>query len=266
MKSGWEPWRPGRNPDLAGLPYVVGHRGAMAHAPENTLASIRRAWELGARWVEFDVKLSRDGVSLLMHDDTLDRTTNGCGPVAGMDARDLRELDAGGRFHPEFTGEPIPLLHETLALLRELEIGANVEIKPSPGREVETGEAVAHELLDLWPLGAPPVLISSFSRLALAAARAIAPDFAYGLLVERVPRDWETALQDLGCTTIHPWYVTTRTAVIRLLVRQGVPVLVYTVNDPGRAAKLLGAGARGIITDVPDRLVPIADQHAGVAA
>ena len=143
-------------------PPVIGHRGAAGHAPENTLASLRAAAALGVRWVEFDAKLTGDGQVVLFHDETLERTTDGSGPVADMALEDLRALDAGGWFGEPFRGERIPTLSETLAVLGELKLGANVEIKPDPGREEATGDTVARILAREWPRDLPPPIVSSF--------------------------------------------------------------------------------------------------------
>ena len=119
--------------DTPALPRVIGHRGAAAAAPENTLVSLQKAKELGASWVEFDVKLTRDGVPILMHDERLERTTDGRGEVALTTLNDLQKLDAGGWFGPAFRGEPVPTLEAALALCAELGLGINVEIKPVRG-------------------------------------------------------------------------------------------------------------------------------------
>ena len=125
---------------------VIGHRGAAAAAPENTLASLRKAKELGASWVEFDVKLTRDGVPILMHDERLERTTNGRGEVAQATLAELQELDAGGWFGPAFRGERVPTFEAALGLCAELGLGINVEIKPCPGREAETARVAVETL------------------------------------------------------------------------------------------------------------------------
>jgi glycerophosphoryl diester phosphodiesterase len=241
----------------------VGHRGAAAHAPENTLASIRRAHELGADWVEFDVKLTRDGVPILMHDSKLKRTTNGTGLVAALDYASVARLDAGAWFPGGFVGERVPTLEAAVELLVELDLAANVEIKPCPGREVETGEVVAEALDRLWPEDGPALLVSSFARSALRAAHAVAPGLPLGLLSELLPEDWPEALRDLDCTTLHLWHAPLRLEKLRAVIDQGVPVLLYTVNDPKRAADLLANGASSIITDAPDRILPIAGLNNG---
>lgn len=259
--DGWQPWHPGARPALPGLARVIGHRGAAARAPENTLAGIRRARELGCAWVEFDVMLSRDGVPVLMHDETLGRTTNGRGRVCDRSAAELQALDAGSWFAPTFAGEPVPTLSAVVALLLELGLGANVEIKPASGHEAETGATVARLLARQWPASGPPLLLSSFARFALATAAAAAPTLPRGLLAGRLPADWPAALTALGCTTLHLSQTWLGGAQLDLLAREGVPVLAYTVNKVPRARELLERGAVAVFTDVPDTLLPaIVDQ------
>ena len=149
---------------LPGLASVIGHRGAAARAPENTLAGLRKAKALGADWVEFDVMLSGDGVPVLIHDETLQRTTDGRGGSRATRRPRSRVLDAGAWFGPAFTGERIPTLTEAVSLLLELGLNANVEIKPSTGEAEATGEVVAGALRRLWPEDGPRLLLSSFER------------------------------------------------------------------------------------------------------
>lgn len=254
-RDGWQPWRPGARPDLPGLPRVIGHRGAAARAPENTLAGLRKARELGAAWVEFDVMLSRDGVPVLIHDETLGRTTNGHGRVCDRTAAELAALDAGGWFAPAFAGEPLPTLAAAIDLLLELGLGANVEIKPASGHEAATGAATADLLASCWPPDGPGLLLSSFARPALAAAAQAAPAIPRGLLAGRLPADWPTAMTALGCTTLHLSQGWLGRAQVHHLESRAVPVLAYTVNKAARARDLLAAGAVSVFTDVPDTLL-----------
>lgn len=253
--AGWEPWRPGERPGVPGLARIIGHRGAKARAPENTLAGLRKAHELGARWVEFDVMLTSDGVPILIHDETLQRTTTGRGSVAAHGLRAIRELDAGVRFGVTFAGERVPTLEEAIDLVLALGLGANVEIKPAAGHERTTGEAVAQTLLRRWPPERPRLLLSSFKRQALAAAQAAAPTIPRGLLAGRLPPDWREAMQELGCTTLHLDHARVTLAGLATLAREGVPVLLYTVNQAARARELLAGGAAALFTDVPDTLL-----------
>ncbi|HKW54244.1 MAG TPA: glycerophosphodiester phosphodiesterase family protein, partial [Stellaceae bacterium] len=170
-------------------PRIIGHRGAALTAPENTLAGFCMAAALNVEWVEFDVRLTSDGRCILLHDDTLDRTTNGRGPVSRLTFDEVRRLDAGSWFSPDFAGQPVPGLEETIGLLAQLNVGAVVELKPAPGAEAATGRAATAVLVEHWPVTLPPPLVSSFKPAALAAAREVAPQLARALLVGAVPRD-----------------------------------------------------------------------------
>jgi glycerophosphoryl diester phosphodiesterase len=235
------------------LPRIIGHRGAAASAPENTLAGIARAHALGCRWVELDAKLSFDNVAFLMHDDRLERTTTGSGHFADLSAAELKRLDAGSWKGPEFSGERIPTLAEAIGLLARLGMGANIEIKPCPGREIETGRRVALELRRFWPPDRG-LLLSSFSAASLEAARAEAPELPRGLLVGAPPPDWPAVVRRLGCVSLNPWHEEVEPEVIASARRLGLKVVAYTVNEPAESARLLGSGVASVITDVPETL------------
>ena len=240
------------------LPAVIGHRGAAAYAPENTLESIREAARRGARWVEFDAKLTRDGIVILMHDDTLDRTTNGRGPVAQASYRDIGLLDAGAWFGAAWQGIRVPQLADALALLVDLDMQANIEIKPCAGREVETARAVVEVVQRDWPAGRPWPLLSSFSRASLEEARTEAPDIPRGFLIWKFAADWEAAASALGCVTVHcadQHLTPSWAAEIR---KAGYGLAVYTVNDPERALVLKTWGVQCLFTDRPDAIIAVA--------
>jgi len=156
------------------LPRVFAHRCGGALAPENTLAGLRIAAAMGGRAVEFDVMLSADGPPRLIHDETLERTTNGAGRVCETPDAVLQGLDAGSQQHRAYAGEPLPSLGDAAALCHELGLMANVEIKPATGFEAITGEVVARRISELWQ-GRPLPLVSSFSPAALEAARRAVP-------------------------------------------------------------------------------------------
>ena len=178
------------------LPRWFAHRGGGTLAPENTLAGIRLAARLGFRAVEFDVMLTADGTPVLIHDETLERTTNGTGRVCETPDHALFALDAGD-------GERIPRFAEAAALCRELGLLANVEIKPAAGHAERTGEVVAAEAARLWAGAALPPLLSSFDPAALAVARDVAPGLPRGILFEAVPDDWHARLTELGAFSLH---------------------------------------------------------------
>lgn len=233
---------------------VISHRGASGEAPENTLAAIRKAAELGARWVEFDVMLTRDNHAILIHDEDLARTTTGVGRVADTDWIDLKRLDAGSWFGPEFAGEPIPTLLETIGLLAELGLGANVEIKPSKGREEETAHIAAAILLEEWPRNLPVPLISSFSRDSLATALVIASDIPRVLLIPRIRPDWRNWAEMFECTAIHTNERHLRPSQVDEIHSHGYAVRCYTVNEATRAETLFAWGVDGVFSDYPDRI------------
>jgi glycerophosphoryl diester phosphodiesterase len=238
------------------LPRVAGHRGAAAYAPENTLGSLREAARRGAGWVEFDVKLTADGVPIVFHDDMLDRTTNGMGPVATASFERIRGLDAGAWFGVGFMGQRVPTFEEALRLVLAEGLGVNVEIKPCPGRETETARRAVTEILRLWPATRPPPLISSFKAASLAEAKARAPHLPRGLLLyeDGVPT-WKRDAKAQACATVHcsqhnltaEW-----AAEIRSL---GYGLVAYTVNEASRARQLMDIGVQCIISDGPDRIM-----------
>lgn len=237
------------------IPPVIGHRGAAGCAPENTLAGLRRAQAIGCRWVEFDVRLTGDGELILLHDERLERTTNGRGKARAQPFAAIRHLDAGGWFGPAFVDEPVPTLAQAIKVLAELGIGANVEIKATRGRAAATGAAVADLVSRQWPARLPPPLISSFLKDALAAARDRAPEIGRGLLFRVVPRDWHARADRLGCATINLDHRRLRPATVAEIRKSGYAVLAYTVNDAARARELFGWGVASVFSDVPDTIL-----------
>ena len=236
-------------------PRLIGHRGAAALAPENTLVSIRAAAESGAGWIEIDAKLARDGVPVLLHDDKLDRTTSGQGPVAARTAAEIGRLDAGSWFDPRFAGEPVPTLAQCLAECRRLGLGLDLEIKPDKGTEAATAAAVLEVLDQAGWTAADPILITSFAIPALRVFRDYAPTFPRGLLIWKFPEGWQDAARDLGVVTVISDQQSLKTAAdVARIVDGGWIAMTYTVNDRARAAELYGWGIAGIVTDDPPAL------------
>jgi glycerophosphoryl diester phosphodiesterase len=248
-------------------PRVLAHRGGGAFAPENTIAAIRIGHERGFRGVEFDVMLSADGEAVLMHDATLDRTTDATGPVAERSWDELARLDAGRWFAPDFAGERIPRLSDAIAFCRSHQVWINAEIKPGPGAEHQTGREVARviarEFADLVQPGggvAPPhpqlPLLSSFSVEALAAAHDAEPGLPRGLLCDRIPDDWRQQLERLQCVALHCNHRYLDARAIGAIRDAGYWLFAYTVNEHRRAAQLAQWGLDALCTDRLDRIEP----------
>ena len=237
-------------------PRLIAHRGGGILAPENTLAGLRVAARHGYRGVEFDVMLSADGTPILMHDETLERTTDGSGRVAETSDAELARLDAGSRHSEHFAGEPIPAFADAAESCKTLDLWANVEIKPAPGLDAETGRRTAALAREVWAGAALPPLLSSFSAEALEAAREAAPELPRGLLYGAVPANWRMEFGRLGCASLHCDARRLTSALLAETRAAGVPLVVYTVNDMAEAERLLRLGVAAVITDRIDLIPP----------
>jgi glycerophosphoryl diester phosphodiesterase len=230
-------------------PRIFAHRGGGSLAPENTLAAIRLGQSLGYAGHEFDVKLSKDEVAMLLHDDTLDRTTDGRGRACELGWAELCRLDAGGWHSAAFRGEPIAAFDAAARLLLSRGTLANVEIKPSEGFDRITGERVAAQAQALWRGATVPPLLSSFSFEALMAAKETAPQLPRGWLTKEFDDgDWER-LEALQAVSLHTDHRGRDRIDIERLHAKGYRVLLYTVNDPDLAQNLFDAGVDGVFTD-----------------
>lgn len=222
------------------LPRVIGHRGAAAVAPENTLASFARAAADGAAMAEFDVRLSADRQPVVFHDDTLERTTAGRGAVKAHTLAELRSLGVAS-------------LDEVLALCGRLGLRINLEIKPDRGAEAETARVALERARAVWR--GPPPLVSSFSRRALEAAVAAAPDWPRGLLVGGLPADWRRAAERLGCVAVHADHRRLDAGRVAEIREAGLAALAFTVNDVERAVCLWDWGVAAVFSDDPGGLL-----------
>lgn len=238
------------------FPRWIAHRGAGKLAPENTLAAFRLGAHYGYRAFECDVKLSADDVPFLLHDGTLDRTTNQRGRAADWRWSELSRLDAGGWHSRAYAGEPITSLQALAAFLRRNRYWLDLEIKPTKGDEERTGRLVAAEVQRLWAGDPMPPLLSSFRPEALVGAKQAAPELARALLVDTHWPNWVTVAQQLGCVAAITNYHLMDAALLQHLHSCGLRALVYTVNDPAPAQQLLAMGIDGIITDAVDAFAP----------
>ena len=240
-------------------PLWIAHRGAGKLARENTLAAFRLGASHGYRAYECDVKLSADGQPFLLHDATLERTTNGHGTAGLLGWADLARLDAGSWHSRAYAGEALPTLEAIAAHCRAHGHLLNIEIKPSPGQAGETGRVVALSVERLWA-GANDAwpLLSSFEPEALEAARHAAPRLPLALLIDEHWNGWLETAQALGCVAVVAHHRLLDTGGIAQLHAEGLRALAYTVNDEQTARRLLDAGIDGLITDAVDRFAPAA--------
>jgi glycerophosphoryl diester phosphodiesterase len=237
-------------------PKLIAHRGAGKLAPENTLAAFKLGYAHGYRMFECDVKLSADGVAYLLHDATLERTTDGVGDAGTFAWGELAQLSAGDWHSPAYAGEPLPTMANIASFIRANDCAINLEIKPIPGKDAQTGEAVANLAAQLWADSAIKPLLSSFSELALEAAYYAQPSLPRALLVNRIPDDWQQRLERLACTAIDCNVLLLSDDDVRAVKAAGYRLLVYTCNNPEKAKHLLTLGVDAVITDALDEIDP----------
>jgi glycerophosphoryl diester phosphodiesterase len=237
-------------------PFWIAHRGAGKLAPENTLAAFRVGAAHGWRAFECDVKLSADGVPFLLHDATLQRTTSASGIASELPWSDLSRLDAGGWHGRTHAGEPLPSLEAIATYCLRNGYALNIEIKPTPGAEVETGRVVADAAARLWADAEVPPLLSSFRPDALAAAQAAQPGLPRALLLDTWRDGWFEEANALRCVAVVANYTLLDAASVARIHAAGMRVLCYTVNDPAPARWLKDLGVDGLISDAVDRFSP----------
>lgn len=237
-------------------PRWIAHRGAGKLAPENTLAAFRLGAAHGYTCFECDVKLSADGQLFLLHDATLERTSNGYGTAGDLPWAALSRLDAGSWHSAAQAGEPLPTLDTIAQYVLSQGFTLNIEIKPTPGMERATGQAVGSACLRLWDSTAKPPLFSSFRPEALMGAHSTAPDIPRALLLDTLWDGWFDTAQELGCVAVVTNHKLMQAALLARLHAAGLRALCYTVNERETAQALLDLGVDGLITDAVDRLGP----------
>lgn len=238
-------------------PQWIAHRGAGRKAPENTLAAFRKGASCGFRMMEYDVKLSADDVPILLHDETLERTSSGTGRAADHRYAELARHDFGAWHSAPYAGEPIATLYGIAAYTRANGIHSNIEIKPTAGTETHTGERIALLARQLWEGAALAPLLSSFSETALAAARDAAPELPRALLIEEaLPPDWRERAAWLACRGLNLNHRHVTRDIIRQVRDANLSLAVWTVNDPARARELLAWGCNAVITDEVETMAP----------
>ena len=230
---------------------IVAHRGASGHAPENTLAAFRKAVTLGATFIETDLQLTRDTHFVAIHDETVNRTTNGQGAVHDLSLAEIRRLDAGSWFGSEFTGERVPTLEEALEFAKKHDVVFYLELKPAGSWGGE--HALIGALRESGEIAR--TIVISFDTGILAALRKIEPTLMTGVLYDGQLTDPLDAALEVGARQVvvrgdlvTPWMI----AEAR---RKDLQVVCWTVNHPAHMRSLVAAGVDGIMSDYPDRLV-----------
>ncbi len=237
-------------------PFWIAHRGAGNLAPENTLAAFRLGAAHGWRMFECDAKLASDGVVFLLHDDTLERTTNGQGIAGDLPWSVLAQLDAGGWHSRRYAGEPIPTLEGVARFCLANQYLLDIEIKPTPGLDEPTGQAVATLAARLWRDAPVAPLLSSFRPDALAGARRGAPQLPRGLLLDTLGDGWLDVARQLDCVAVICNHALWDAATVGQVHAAGLRALSYTVNDEWAAQRLIALGTDGIVSDRIDRFSP----------
>lgn len=244
---------------MAARPWIIGHRGAPGHAPENTMASFRRAVEMGATFIETDLRLSHDAKFVAMHDATLDRTSNGRGLVRDFTLAQLRELDAGSWYGHEFAGEKIPMLEEILNFAREADVVFYLEIKHESGWGVHHGVASA-----LRAANEPArTVVISFDPSMLGQLRRLDAGLLTGMLFENPMANAVAKAQEVGARQIAPRADLITRELLSEARDAGLQVVTWTVNEPAQMERLISLGVNGIMTDYPDRLRAVVERACG---
>jgi glycerophosphoryl diester phosphodiesterase len=236
-----------------GRVWVVGHRGAMGHRPENTMASFERALELGADWIELDVHLTRDAALAVIHDESLDRTTDGHGLIGDHSLAELKRLDAGAWFGAEYAGQRIPTLDEVLAWAHDHATVVDIEIKNAPIYYVGIEEAIV-AALDRSAM-AEQVIVISFDHAAVQRIKALDARIATGVLYAGRPVDAGVGLARLaGADALLPHWAYVRPEDVRVAHGEGLSVAPWATSDPRVLRALVDSGVDAIGTNHPDVL------------
>lgn len=231
-------------------PVIYAHRGASAYAPENTGAAFRKALDMKADGIELDVHFSKDDQVVVIHDYTVDRTSNGKGAVRDLTLDELKELDFGSWFNSEFAGEPIITLDEVLALLDGWEGILNIELKSSH----VIYDGIEQKVVDLLHQHKriEKCIISSFNHYSLLEIKKLEPALKIGLLYSAGLVDpWKYA-EMVGAEAIHPFYPNAQAPIVKGCNDKGIIINPWTVDQPELIKALTQFGVDGIITNVPD--------------
>ncbi|MFY9263408.1 MAG: glycerophosphoryl diester phosphodiesterase [Actinomycetaceae bacterium] len=238
-------------------PLIFAHRGLNRVAPENTMAAFRAAYNAGVQWLEIDVDILGDGTAIIIHDSTLNRTTNLTGSYNELTSDDLTRIDAGSWFSPDFVGEPLPTLRAVVDFANVTGVNLNIEVKANTAGAAATRRLVDTVVAEIGRLKHSRVILSSFSLLTLELLRQRAPKIPRACLFEEhtLGEDWRSIAELLEVTFIHPDDAGLTENTVRQIRTAGYGVNVWTVNDRERAQTLFNWGATGVFTDVADQFL-----------
>jgi glycerophosphoryl diester phosphodiesterase len=232
---------------------IFAHRGCSAVAPENTMSAFRKAIEVGADGVELDVQRSRDGEIVVIHDETVNRTTNGSGWIYDLTLAEMKRLDSGSWFSPRFAGEMIPTLSEVLTLFEPTSMWLNIELKNNKVPYAHIEEQVV-DRIEYFGLQ-DRVILSSFNHQRLHHLHLYRPTWQLAALYNLILFEPWSYARHLGVTALHPFYRTVTAEMINGCHQHGIAVRPYTVDEPDVMVRLLQYEADAIISNVPDRLL-----------
>ncbi len=232
---------------------LIGHRGASAQAPENTIAGFKKAANLGLNWVEFDTQQCASGEWIVFHDERLERTTNGTGRVMDTPYQTLKTLEAGSWFHDQFEAERVPTLQQTLSCLADLKLHPNIELKVfAKPLTIEMITNFLNVLQNAWPKHLPLPLVSSFTLQSLVLLRSLTDELPLGYNVREPTENSLNDVLTFGFDSLHcddQYFSPNLLEKIRSKAA-ALPVLVYTVNDPNRIKTLLQMGVKAVFSDI----------------
>ncbi|WP_251976561.1 glycerophosphodiester phosphodiesterase family protein [Salinicola avicenniae] len=239
------------------LPRYIAHRGLSARAPENTLAAVQAAHDAGCTWVELDVQLLGDGTPVIWHDPGVKRCSDSRGKLSQLTAERANKLDVGGWFGAQYRGERMATLDAMLALIQRLGMGLNLELKVARGRHAAE---LVHASLPtvLARLSPSQLIVSSFNRHALTAAREVEPDpsrLRLGVLDDKAPKHWWRETERLDAYSLHLDWRKLKIKRAREIADEQIKLFCYTANDPVTFEKLWDWGVDGVISDDPTRFI-----------
>lgn len=228
------------------------HRGASGHFPENTMIAFEKAVEMNCTGIETDVQMTKDGVLVLIHDEYVNRTTNGTGLVKDFNFNEISKLDAGSYLKPDFSQCRIPTVEDLINLIKDKDIIINFEIKSG----VIIYEHIEEKLIELIHKHKieNKVILSSFNHYSMVKCKEISKEIKTGLLYMAGLYEPEIYCQHVGADALHPFYMSINSEIVSAAHRRGVLVNPYTINDEKTMKTMLQLGVDGIITNFPDKL------------